>query len=175
MQNYPQYSSKQKWIHWSTLLLIVSAFLLMILKVTLSQYLGGMSTIYILHKSFGVLIFVITLCRFVVIKSNGVPEVLPKNQKLQRILSKSTQGLIYIFLIIMPLSGYLMSSRPLNFLGVITIPAIDMPNIYYSFFHITHKVSSYLLVILLILHIAGALYHYFWIRDKVLQSMLSRN
>ncbi|MFQ1000086.1 cytochrome b [Gilliamella sp. BG6] len=175
MQNYPQYSSKQKWNHWLTLILIVLTFLLVLFKVTLSHYLGGMFTIFLLHKSFGVLIFVITLWRFTIIKAEGVPNVLPKNQKLQRILSTSIQGFIYIFLIIVPLSGYLMSSRSLNFFGIISIPAIDMPNMFYDFFHIMHKFSSYLLAILLILHIAGALYHYFWIKDKVLQSMLNRN
>ncbi|MCO6551450.1 MAG: cytochrome b/b6 domain-containing protein [Gilliamella sp.] len=175
MQNYPQYSSKQKWNHWLTLILIVLTFLLVLFKVTLSHYLGGMFTIYLLHKSFGVLIFVITLWRFTIIKAEGVPNVLPKNQKLQRILSKSIQGFIYIFLIIVPLSGYLMSSRSLNFFCIISIPAIDMSNMFYDFFHIMHKFSSYLLAILLILHIAGALYHYFWIKDKVLQSMLNRN
>ncbi|MWP49382.1 MULTISPECIES: cytochrome b [unclassified Gilliamella] len=172
MQNYPQYSSKQKWIHWLTLMLIVCTYLLVFLKVTLSPYLGGMFNIYLFHKSFGVLIFGITLWRFIVIKQDGVPDVLPKSQKRQRILSKSVQGFIYILLIIVPLSGYLMSSHPLNFFGVISIPAIDMPNKAYQLFHQAHQVSAYLLIALLIVHIAGALFHYFWIKDKVLQSML---
>ncbi|NUF48749.1 cytochrome b [Gilliamella sp. ESL0250] len=175
MQNYPQYSSKQKWIHWLTLILIVLAFLLVKFNVILSRYVGGMFTLYILHKSFGLMIFVITLWRFVVIKKEGVPDVLPKEQKLQRTLSKSVQGFIYISLLIVPASGYLMSSHSLNVFGILSIPALDMPNMYYHFFHTAHKVGSYLLAMLLILHIAGALYHYFWIKDKVLQSMLSRD
>ncbi|OCG21433.1 cytochrome b [Gilliamella sp. App4-10] len=175
MQNYPQYSSKQKWIHWLTVILVVLTFLLMMFKVTLSQYLGGIFTIYVLHKSFGMLIFVITIWRFFVIKRQGVPDGLPRNQKLQRILSKATQGFIYILLIIVPLSGYLMSSRSLNIFGIISIPAIDMPNETYLLFHKIHQVCSYLFLVLLIIHIVGALYHYFWIKDKVLQSMLNRN
>ncbi|SCB86814.1 cytochrome b561 [Gilliamella bombicola] len=175
MQNYPQYSSKQKWIHWLTLVLIVFVFLLVTFKVTLSPYLGGMVNVYLLHKSFGVLILGITFWRLVVIKRQGVPDVLPKHHKLQRILSKSIQGVIYLLLMIVPLSGYLMSSRSLNVFGIISIPAIDMPNEAYQAFHQTHTVSAYFLAVLLIVHIAGALFHYFWIKDKVLQSMLSRN
>ncbi|MCX8649678.1 cytochrome b [Gilliamella sp. B2776] len=175
MENYPEYNSKLKWIHWLTFILVFLEFILLIFKVTMSQYLGGMFMVYLFHKSFGVVIFMLTILRFIVIKEDGVPEVLPKKQKLQRILSKSTQGFIYILLIMIPLSGYLMSSRSLNFFGIISIPAIDMSNAMYQLFHILHKVSSYLLIVLLILHIVSALYHYFWIKDKVLQSMLKVN
>lgn len=175
MANYPQYNNKQKWIHWLSFIFVFSAFILLMLKVTLSQYLDSMFTIYLLHKSFGVMILILTIWRFIIIKEEGIHDVFPKNQKLQRILSKSTQGFIYILLIITPISGYLMSSQSLNVFGVISIPAIDMPNSMYQLFHMLHKISAYLLAVLLILHIAGALYHYFWIKDKVLQSMLKEN
>ena len=68
-----------------------------------------------------------------------------------------------------------MSSRSLNIFGIISLPAIDMTNKMYQFFHVIHKVSSYLLAVLFILHIVGVSYHYFWIKDKVLQSMLKGN
>ncbi|OCG40582.1 hypothetical protein A9G28_07810 [Gilliamella sp. Fer1-1] len=173
MQNYPHYGRKQKWVHWLTFTLVLLTFLVVIFKGVLSNYLGGMPVIYLLHKSLGILIFVLTLWRFVLIKRDGVPDVLSKDHKLQRVLSKSTQGFIYILLIIVPLSGYLMSCYPLNFLGIISIPAVDLPNQAYQIFHSVHQASSYLLGILLIIHIAGALYHYFVIKDKVLQSMLN--
>ncbi|OCG25900.1 hypothetical protein A9G45_00600 [Gilliamella sp. HK2] len=173
MQNYPHYGRKQKWVHWLTFTLVLLTFLVVIFKGGLSNYLGGMPVIYLLHKSLGILIFVLTLWRFVLIKRDDVPDVLSKDHKLQRVLSKSTQGFIYILLIIVPLSGYLMSRHPLNFLGIISIPAVDLPNQAYQIFHSVHQASSYLLGILLIIHIAGALYHYFVIKDKVLQSMLN--
>ena len=172
MQDYPQYRSQQKLIHWLSAVVVILAFLIIMFKIILSQFLGGMPNIYLLHKSIGVLVLILTIWRIKVIIQYGIPDVLDKHQRLQRILSKSTQGFIYIFLLIVPLSGYLMSSRPLNFFGMISIPAINVPNEFYQFFHTTHLVSSYLLAILIMLHVIGALYHYFWVKDKVLQSML---
>lgn len=172
MQDYPQYRSQQKLIHWLSAVVVILAFLIIMFKIILSQFLGGMPNIYLLHKSIGVLVFILTIWRIKVIIQYGIPDVLDKHQRLQRILSKSTQGFIYIFLLIVPLSGYLMSSRPLNFFGIISIPAINVPNEFYQFFHTTHLVSSYLLATLIMLHVIGALYHYFWVKDKVLQSML---
>lgn len=173
MQSYPQYSSKQKWIHWSSALLIVITILLLLAKVTMSNILGGMPIVYLLHKSLGVVVLLLTVWRIIVIRSQGVPDVLPKEQKLKRILSKSTQGIIYLLLIIVPLSGYLMSGRDLNVFGFISIPAIDMPNNLHQLFHTMHLIGSELLVILVLFHILAALYHYFWIKDNVLQSMLN--
>ena len=175
MQSYPQYSSKQKWIHWSSALLIVIVTLLLLAKVTMSNILGGMPIVYLLHKSLGVVVWLLTVWRIVVIRDQGVPDVLPKEQKLQRILSKSTQGFIYLLLFIVPLSGYLMSGRDLNVFGLISIPAIDMSNNLHQMFHSMHLITAYALAILVIIHILGALYHYFWLKDKVLQSMLNRN
>lgn len=172
MQDYPQYRSQQKLIHWLSAVVVILAILIIMFKIILSQFLGGMPNIYLLHKSIGVLVLILTIWRIKVIIQYGIPDVLDKHQRLQRILSKSTQGFIYIFLLIVPLSGYLMSSRPLNFFGMISIPAINVPNEFYQFFHTTHLVSSYLLAILIMLHVIGALYHYFWVKDKVLQSML---
>lgn len=175
MENYPEYCSKQKWLHWLTFILVFLEIILLTFEVTLSHYLGGMFMIYLFHKSFGIVILMLTILRFIVIKEYGVPDVLPKDRKLQRILSKSVQGFIYILLIIVPLSGYLMSSRSLNVFGIISIPAIDMTNKMYQLFHLVHNISSFLLATLFILHIVGVSYHFFWMKDKVLQSMLKGN
>lgn len=172
MQNYPQYSACQKWNHWLSAILVCMVVSLLLFKITLSQFLGGMFSIYLLHKSFGVVVFLLTIWRIYINIKQGVPNVLPYDKKLQRILSKSIQGFIYILLLLIPLSGYLMSSHDLNVFGVISIPAIDMPNAGYMFFHRAHLLGCYLLAIFLVLHIVGALYHYFGMRDKVLQSML---
>lgn len=173
MQNYPQYSPQQKWNHWLSAIIILIVSVILFIKVPAAYFLGGMSHVYLLHKSLGVIIFIFTIMRLYNIIKEKVPDVLPKNDRLQRILSKSVQGLIYILLFVLPLSGYLMSSRSLEVFGIISIPAVDMPNTFYDFFHTLHKRCSHVLILLLILHITGVLYHYFWLKDKVLQSMLT--
>ena len=66
-----------------------------------------------------------------------------------------------------------MSGRDLNVFWFISIPAIDMPNNLHQLFHTMHLIGSELLVILVLFHILAALYHYFWVKDNVLQSMLN--
>ena len=141
--------------------------LLLLAKVTMSNILGGMPIVYLLHKSLGVVVLLLMIWRIIVIRDQGVPDVLLKEQKLQRILSKSAQGFIYILLLIVPLD--------LNVFGLISILAIDMSNNLHQMFHSMHLITAYALAILVIIHILGALYHYFWLKDKVLQSMLSSN
>ncbi|OCG07983.1 hypothetical protein A9G13_07210 [Gilliamella sp. wkB178] len=172
MQDYPQYRPKQKWIHWLSAVITILISLIMFIKIQAAYVLGGMSQVFLLHKSFGVVIFILTVWRIVVVIQDKVPDVLPEQAKFQRALSKSVQGMLYILLVILPLSGYLMSGHSLEVFGIISIPAIDMPDDWYSFFHAAHKVCAYILILLLILHITGALYHYFCCKDKVLQSML---
>ncbi|KFA59200.1 hypothetical protein A9G48_08175 [Gilliamella sp. wkB18] len=172
MQNYPQYSVKQKWIHWLSAICVLMTFLLIAFKGSMSYYLGGMPNIYLLHKSFGIVIVVLTVWRILVVIFESSPNLLSNDNRLLKILSKSVQGFIYIFLLIVPISGYLMSSRDFNVFGVISIPAIDMPNKFYTFFYNTHILTSFIFMILLLLHVIGAMYHYFFLKDKVLQSML---
>lgn len=175
MQDFPKYSSKQRWIHWSSMILVITVIMLLVLKVTMAYVIGGMTMVYLLHKSLGIMVFIFTIWRIIVIYRQGAPDVLSKDEKLARILAKSTQGFIYILLLVAPLSGYLMSGRDLNVFGLISVPAIAMPNSTHQMFHSMHLISAYILAILVIIHILGALYHYFWLKDKVLQSMLSCN
>ncbi|WP_392562393.1 cytochrome b [Orbus sturtevantii] len=172
MKNYPQYSTKQKWIHWLTAILVFLAILLPLLRGSLAQYLSGMANLFVLHKSLGIMVFILTVWRIIVIIKQGIPEVQPKHEKLQRILSKSVQGIIYLLLLILPLSGYLMSSRDIHFLGFITLPALTLPNGVYGVFHSVHIIGAYLLIFLLCLHVLAAFYHHLWVKDNVLKSML---
>lgn len=171
-QQYPQYSKQQKWIHWLTAVFVFIVILLPIFRTSLAQYVGGMGNLFMWHKSFGVIILLLTIWRIVAIIKQGIPDVLPKHEKLQRILSKSVQGIIYLLLLILPLAGYLMSSRNIVFFDVIAIPALTLPNGLQGFFHSVHIIAGYMLIALLCLHIAGAIFHHVWLKDNVLKSML---
>ena len=172
MRNYPQYTNKQKYLHWFSACLVFIVIALPLYKLYFVNWLGSMANLFSLHKSLGIIILLLTIWRIIVIRKNGVPDVIPREHKLQRILAKSVQGFIYLLLFLLPLSGYLMSSKALDFLGIISIPAVSLPNNGYVIFHLIHNYGSYLLIMFLFLHIIGALFHYFWVKDKVLQSML---
>ncbi|QIQ22007.1 cytochrome b [Zophobihabitans entericus] len=172
MNTAPKYSPLQMFIHWLSAILVILVITLPLMKGVLADSFGGMGNLFMIHKSLGVLIFFITICRIVVIIRQGVPEVLAKHQKLQRILSKAVQGMIYLLLLVLPLSGYLMSSRTISFFGLFTINGLNLPASLQSFLHSVHIFSAYLIIALILLHILAALYHHYWCKDNVLRSML---
>lgn len=172
MNNYPVYSTKQKWIHWISAILVLIAIILPLAKRSLSHLVGGQSELFTIHKSLGIIILLITIWRIYIVIKQGVPEVLPKHERFQRILSKTVQGIIYLLLLVLPLSGYLMSGRAIHFLGLISIPNLSLSNNVHGFFKSIHIIGAYLLIALLILHIAAAIYHHVWVKDNVMKSML---
>ncbi|RKS87589.1 cytochrome b561 [Orbus hercynius] len=172
MNNYPTYSSKQKWIHWISAILVLIVITLPLAKDSLSHLFGGKNELFTWHKSLGIIVFCITIWRIYVVIKDGVPEVLPKHERFQRILSKAVQGIIYLLLLILPLSGYLMSGRSIHFLGLISIRNLSLSNDVHRFFHSVHIIGAYLLIALLLLHIAAAIYHHVWVKDNVLKAML---
>jgi cytochrome b561 len=95
----------------------------------------------------------------------------------EKSLARVTHVLFYGLMLILPLSGWIMSSAgdwPLNWFGLVDIPK----------FHVTkqdpivgiagegHEILGFLMLGLVILHIAAALRHHFVLKDRVLARML---
>ena len=78
--------------------------------------------------------------------------------------------------IIMPLSGWLMSSaadKPIMFFGLFQVPPLLAPDKPLAhLFKESHETIAIVLVVLLGLHVAGALRHHFLVKDNVLTRML---
>jgi cytochrome b561 len=95
--------------------------------------------------------------------------------------------LLYVILFAMPLSGWIMDSAykdaattPMHYFGTFEFPRIpwilSLPPAVkvqvHSFFGNAHLVLSYVLYVLLIAHIGGALKHQLVDRDPEIQRML---
>lgn len=167
MDHYVRHSTSQIIIHWLTAGFVILAILLPFCR----SWFSDLGLLFMLHKSIGVVIFILTLIRIIVIVRQGLPDVLGPNHRLQRIISKSVQGFIYIALIIMPISGYLMSSRNIDFFGMFTIPSMSLPEEWQSAMHQLHISAAFILIGLIALHGLAALYHHLWVKDNVLRSM----
>ena len=133
---------------------------------------------YMLHKSFGICIFFLMLLRLYFIFCDGRIALPAKSSSFERILSRTVQYSLYLLLILMPLSGWLMSCASdhiPSFFGLFSVPcpglgknhelASLMSNFHYYF--------AWIIAGLLLLHVTGGLKHYFWDKDNVLQSMWS--
>ena len=106
------------------------------------------------HIWVGIAVLVLTLARIALRISHGAPAPVP-GPKLQELVAKSIHGLFYLLLIAAPISGSVAW-----FLGVREAGA-------------AHHLMKPVLIVLIVLHVAAALYHKFVLKDGVMERMLS--
>ncbi len=120
------------------------------------------SWFFVLHKSIGLtlaLLVVIRLAWKIISKPPSLPDyIAPKIKKL----ATTTHNLLYVFMFIQPVSGYISSS----FSGYKTkFWGIPLPHwgwkepVLNQLFTTVHDVSAFCLVALVLLHIVGVIYH----------------
>ncbi|WP_322514587.1 cytochrome b [Rhodopseudomonas palustris] len=125
--------------------------------------------LYPLHKSFGVLVFLVVLIQLGIRATSRLPgpAELPAQE---RVLSHVVHVAIYALLLIVPLMGYAMSSSFTQSDGV-TFFGIHLPELlpknddWFRVFQFLHKTLAYTLLALVGLHVLGALKHRFFDRN----------
>jgi cytochrome b561 len=135
----------------------------------------GRMGIYALHKSFGVMVLAFISVRIInrfINKAPALPDSLPK---FDRLAAHFVHVALYLLMILVPISGYLMSNSfgyPVHFFGI-ELPFLVEKNYEIgSIFSKTHQISAYSMIALLTLHILGALKHRFF--DKPENDVLKR-
>lgn len=127
-----------------------------------------------LHKSIGLVVFALVVLR-VLWRFVHRPALLPASlPRWQVKLSSITQWLLYVCMIVMPITGLLGASYSrsgVKFFGLL-VPAWSAPNrdLAKLFFSI-HSATVWVLVALVVLHAAGGLKHLLVDRDTVFQRM----
>lgn len=132
--------------------------------------------LYSWHKWAGVTVFLLTLVRLAW-RATHQPPLMPwQMSKLQQIAAHVGHVGLYLLMLAIPLSGWLMSSAKgfqTVWFGVLPIPDLlpknkELGDLLLSI----HQGLNLLLVVLLLTHIAAALKHHFIDRDDVLIRML---
>lgn len=102
---------------------------------------------------------------------------LPNNMRTsEKLLARLVQSLLFLALLIMPISGLLMSTAagyPPNYFGLYQVPMFMAKDLSLAklFFSI-HEISGNITIGLVLLHVFAALKHHFIDRDDVLKRML---
>lgn len=140
------------------------------------------------HKSFGFVVFALAAARLLWRLLNPVSPGMPDNLKpWERMAAHITHYGLYVLMFVMPLSGWLMSSAsPFNDEGAypfqiknMVFGLFEMPDVFpvgdkglSETFGAIHSISSKLLLLFLVLHIAASLKHHIVLKDNVLLRML---
>jgi len=170
-----RWGSGAQLLHWLMALGIVTSMVLGWLMVYLPNS-ALKFELYALHKSLGItllaLVFLRLAWRWVNI-TPPLPDHLPRHE---RILAKGTHQLLYALMLLMPLSGYVINSAanfPLNVFGLVQIPNLTPESAtLQALASNLHLGVFWGFVVLLTLHIGGALRHHFVLRDNTLRRML---
>jgi cytochrome b561 len=122
------------------------------------------------HKSFGMLILFLVVARLVIRSRSALP---PLPSALSRFESRTATVMhvaLYVLMVIVPLSGYAMSSvytqsDGVNFFGTYIPEWIPKDDAWFQPLFDLHRALAFTLLGLLVIHIAGALKHRFVDRD----------
>ena len=172
----PSYTVTARALHWITAALIL--FMLPAGFMAAHEWGGPLQdALYDLHKSFGALIIPIIVFRLIyrwVHPPLPLPEDIPL---VQRVAAGATHWALYALLIAQPIVGWIATSAypaSVPFFWKITLPSIWTEDRALSdqLFSI-HELIGIAIAALLAAHIAGALYHHFVRKDRVLIRMIS--
>lgn len=167
-----RYTPAQITLHWLSALLILLIIALPYGSSLFEPLLGGGAGVFTLHKSLGILVLALTLLRLVLRARSGAPDLLAGEPPLTRFAAKAGHGLLYLLLILMPLSGILFGKRPLNLFWLVEIPPLALSDAVREAAKLFHVTAQYLLFVLILGHAGMALWHHHVRRDNVLRAML---
>lgn len=170
-----EYGAVAKGFHWAVALLVIGVICAGLYMVNLDLSPAKLQ-IYALHKSVGITILVLVALRLVWRFSNAHPAALPTHRPWEKILARIVHALLYLSLFLMPLSGWVMSSAKgfsVSVFDLFTLPDLVRPDEALAKQAVlVHKTVAYTLIVMIGLHLAGALKHHVIDRDKTLRRML---
>lgn len=128
------------------------------------------------HKAIGLTVLVLTLARLAWRLTHRTPALPATVPALERRVAHAVQYTFYALLVLMPLSGWIMVSgpdhrRPLTWFGAFDIPYLSLGATASERAANAHGLLGWLMLALVLLHVAGALRHHFILRDATLARM----
>lgn len=162
-----EYGLVSKSLHWLMAAIILGLFFVGIYMAELPKETAAEKQyafqFYNMHKSFGVIAMALIILRLVWLPSSPAPQLPSAFAPKERAVVKGLQGLLYLLMIVVPVSGAVMSNaagHPINFFGLGELPAlIGKSESTAEFTHEVHEIMGWTILVLVVLHVAGAIKH----------------
>lgn len=169
-----RYSTPAVVLHWLVALLIFVSFPLGLYMVDLPLSPDKLK-LYSYHKWIGVTLFLLVAFRLGWRLTHTPPPLPAGVAAWQRRASAVVHGLLYLLMVAIPLSGWLMSSAKgfqTVWFGVLPLPdLIGKDKALGDLLAEVHKAMNFTLLALVVLHVGAALQHHFIERQPFLQRM----
>jgi cytochrome b561 len=169
------FASTMQAIHWGTAALLLGAYPAAWMVGTTAGS-AGTDWLIMVHRSFGVAILLLTGIRLVFRQFTSVPSLPADVPVVLRCLARASDALFYVLLILQPLLGLvgsmLFGDHIVIFGGIVRPVLLPVKRTLGRQVFQIHGLVALLLLALIGLHVAAALYHHFVRRDRVLDAML---
>ena len=171
-----QYGTAAIALHWVTALLILANLLLGISMVPLPLSIRKLHW-YSWHKWIGTTIFLLTCARLIwrLVRPAPPPVTMPGWQRRAAAVSHT---LLYLLMLVIPISGWLYSSSTgvqVVYLGIVPLPdLVPKDKALASALKAVHVSLNVAMVGVIAIHAAAAIKHHFVDRDEVLVRMWPR-
>ena len=129
------------------------------------------------HKTIGLAIFAIVVARILYRIFNPPPALPGKMADWEKLISHASHWLLYAVMIVMPVSGYIMSSAgkyPISILGLFDFPKLPIGKDAGKTANAIHVYAQWLVYALIGLHVFATAWHLAVRRDAILDRMLPR-
>jgi cytochrome b561 len=162
-------------LHWLSFVAVVFLFCVGVYMVDLTYYDPLYHELPEWHKAVGVMLAGLTLLRLSWIVYSPAPAVLAASPWQQK-LARAAHGVLYLMLLLLLISGYLITTadgKPLQVFNVILLnQTVALNPALAEWVGLIHQWVSYGLVVVVLGHGAAALKHHFINKDQTLLRML---
>lgn len=180
LPTHSRYSSVAIGLHWSIAALIIVNLTLGIGHDAFGK--ASVRTVMDVHKSIGLTVLALSLIRLGWRLGHPVPPLPVTVPGWQVLAMKTTHYFMYLAMIALPLSGWLMSSAfekrmPLKFFWLFEVPFLPVKQgkAAMGLWHETHEILGFSMIAVLILHVLAALKHHLIDKDDVFVRMLPKH
>lgn len=168
-----RYGLAASWLHWVAAILIIA-------MIPLGKYMAGLDVapdkalLYRLHAATGLVVLLLTLWRVALALRGARPPADPAWPVWMARASRAAHFALYLLLLLLAASG--IATMALSGLGAVLFAGDlarwpDLANVPPAN---GHGILANLLIVILVLHVAAALYHQYWLRDRLFDRLALR-
>lgn len=170
-----RYTAVAQLFHWVSAALVFAAVPIAWVMANMPENAPWRGTLFMLHKSLGVTVLAIVAARLAWRAAHPAPSLDGTIARWEKRCSHISHWLLYIILIGMPVSGFIMSAAsgyPNEIFGF-TVPGIGKNQAVMQAGGLIHMlIGQCLLYLLIIVHVGATVWHTAVRRDLVLDRML---
>ncbi len=167
-----KYPLTLRMLHWTMAVIILGMIWAGWTMVSLDDKVPAkFEVFYPWHKSFGMLILLLVVVRLATRLRNSVPALPAGLAPWEARAARIGHTALYVLMILVPCMGYAMSSSftqsdGVFFFGVNLPELLPKNDARFAVFQALHRYLAYTLLTLVVLHVAGALKHRFFEKDR---------